>query len=149
MQRLTSEHSQFTLRCPSVSRRWKPQFLDAIFTMIALAIADLFFTVNKVACGECRLDTLGVLFLQPGEDLENEDETEFGWSVNFFILTCYSLHRSIDATTPSSPPYLTPTPNRQKNPKGRLTLHAQAPPLSPPQPLHWRSLPLPSRPTWA
>ena len=60
--------------------------------MIALASVDLFFTVSKVACGECRLDTLGVLFLQPGEDLENEDETEFGWSVNFFILFCYSLH---------------------------------------------------------
>ena len=92
-QRWTSEHSQFTLRRPSLSRRWKLQFLDAIFTVIAQAIVGLFFTVSKVACGECRLGTLGVLFLQPGEDLENEHETVFGWSVNFFILSCYSLHR--------------------------------------------------------
>ena len=63
--------------------------------MIAQAIVDLFFTVtvSKVARGECRLVNLGALFLQAGEDLENEHETEFGWSVNFFILSCYSLYR--------------------------------------------------------
>ena len=81
------------MKIPSASRKWSLQFLDTIFTVIAQAIVGLFFTVSKVACGDCRLGTLGALFLQPGEDLENEHETEFGWSVNFFILSCYSLHR--------------------------------------------------------
>ena len=54
-QRLTSEHSQFTLRRPSVSRRWKLQFLDAIFTVIALASVDLFFAMSKVARGKRTL----------------------------------------------------------------------------------------------
>ena len=69
-QRLTSEHSQFTLRRPSVSRIWKMQSLDAIFTVIALATVDLFYAMSKVARGKRTLGTLSAFCLQLGEDLK-------------------------------------------------------------------------------
>ena len=73
--------------------------------MIALVIVDLFFTVtvSKVARGECRLVTQGGTLPATQGGSGNKHETEFVWSVNFFILPYYSLYRCNYTITPLIP----------------------------------------------
>ena len=90
---------------------WDSQFLDTIFTVVTLAIVDLFFAVSKVARRGCTSGTWSTLFLQLGEDLEKNTKRDPD-GVGQLILTSYSATRSVDIAT--SPLPLPQTPHRYR-----------------------------------
>ena len=95
---------------------WDSQLLDTILTVITLAVVDLLFAVRKVVrCGGA-FSTLNAFFLQLGEDLVNEHETESGWRRQPNP-SSYPVTGSIDATTQLPPP----TPHHRLQIGTRLT----------------------------